>query len=299
MTRRVLVTGAAGFVGQHIVKRLRTLDWEVHGLSRKITNAGLLQGVHAFQGDLNNPQSFSKLPQQWDWVIHLAGNSVPSSFTSVDPIVDNLRTTFNLLNHLQSCRVLLASSCHVYSPSNLAHVEDEPLVPLGRYGLSKHLVEQLVPHFMHKLDIRIARPFNHLGPGQRQEMVVPSLIRRLHAKADNASELLMQGVDSLRDFVDVRDVASAYTDILNIDDPRYRVFNVCSGQPKRISEMIELALSVVGKQARVRFSETPNSSDDVLAIWGDPTRLFESSGWKPTHSLRESLEAMHQEALGA
>lgn len=297
MNRRVLLTGASGFVGHHIAPILLKRGYEVHGLQRS-AGMDLPAGVLPLPVDLEDPAGMSELPRTWDWVIHLAGASIPSAFATTTPVLSNLQITLNLLEHLQQARVLLVSSCHVYAPSTRPHQEEDPVFPHGRYGLSKHLVEQLVPHYLHKLDLRVARPFNHLGTGQRQELVVPSLLRRLRASRDEREPILMRGMDSLRDFIDVRDVAGAYLAILDLDAPDHRTFNVCTGRGRRISEVVEIIQSLVGSSRSVRFEGGPNSSDDIPVIVGSPDRLRQDTGWTPRFELQESLEAMHHESLG-
>lgn len=297
MSRRVLLTGASGFVGHYIARILLERGYEVHGLQRGM-GLDLPDGVHPLSIDLEDPASVLELPQDWDWVIHLAGASVPSAFATTAPVLTNLRITLNLLEHLQSAKVLLVSSCHVYAPHARPHVEDDPILPQGRYGLSKHLVEQLAPHYLHNLDLRVARPFNHLGPGQRPELVVPSLFRRLRASRDDAGPILMRGMDSVRDFIDVRDVASAYLAIMDLEAPVHRTFNVCTGQGRRISEVVELIQDLVGSKREVEFEGNPNSSDDIPVLIGSPERLRLGTGWNPRFGLHGSLQAMHHESLG-
>ena len=298
MSTRVLLTGASGFVGHFMARVLLERGYEVHGLQRG-TGLNLPAEVRPLPVDLDDPASIIELPRSWDWVVHLAGASIPSAFTTTAPVLTNLRITLNLLEHLQEARVLLVSSCHVYAPRDLPHSEDDLIIPQGRYGLSKHLVEQLVPHYFHKLDLRVARPFNHLGPGQRPELVVPSLLRRLRASREDAGPILMHGMDSVRDFIDVRDVVSAYLAILDLEAPRNRTFNVCTGQGRRISEVVDLIQDLVGSKRKVDFEGSPNSSDDIPVMIGSPKRLKLETGWSPRFELKDSLHAMHHESLGS
>jgi nucleoside-diphosphate-sugar epimerase len=298
MTRhRILLTGASGFVGHYMARTLLERGHEVHGLQRG-AGLDLPEGVCPLPIDLEDPGSVLGLPRVWDQVIHLAGASVPSAFATTAPVLTNLRITLNLLEHLQEARVLLVSSCHIYAPNSRPHREEDAAMPQGRYGLSKHLVEQLVPHYLHKLDLRVARPFNHLGPGQRQELVVPSLLRRLRASRGERDPILMKGMDSVRDFIDVRDVVGAYLAILDLDAPGRRTFNVCTGKGRRISEVVEIIQSLVGSKRDVQFEGGPNSSDDIPVLVGSPDHLREDTGWVPRFELRDSLEAMYHESLG-
>ena len=207
----------------------------------------------------------------------------------------NLEITLKLLEHLRDTRVLLVSSCHVYAPSDLRRKETDPIVPQGRYGLSKHLTEQLAPHYQAELDIRVARPFNHLGPGQRPELVVPSLLRRLTSSSpDDRSPVLMAGWNSVRDFIDVRDVVSAYLAILDLESPAHTTFNVCTGRATSIGDVVRTVLDLQGVQREIQFQGHPNSTDDIPFLVGDPTRLAEATGWTAQQSLADSLHTMLQ-----
>jgi GDP-4-dehydro-6-deoxy-D-mannose reductase len=290
--RRILITGASGFVGQHMARLLIERGFQVSALQRGSLGAELPSGVEPLYADLSDPASLAAVPRNWFGVIHLAGASVPSLFTTTAPIVQNVAMTLNLLEHLQEARVLLVSSCHVYAPSDVPRAEDAPIIPQGRYGLSKHLVEQLAPHYSQRLDIRIARPFNHLGPHQRPELVIPSLLRRLASTKDETGPVRMQGMNSVRDFIDVQDVVAAYLAILELDLPAHRTFNVCTGTGKSIGELVAVVLRLLGSKREIQFEGRPNSSDDIPFLVGSPDRLNPDSGWKPELSLEQSLQAM-------
>jgi GDP-4-dehydro-6-deoxy-D-mannose reductase len=256
------------------------------------------EGLVNLSADLKDPASLASIPQQWDGVIHLAGATIPSQFSSPALVTFNLEITLNLLEHLRDSRVLLVSSAHVYGNSSMRRQETDPIVPQGRYGLSKHLVEQLAPHFKSRLDIRIARPFNHLGPGQRVELVVPSLLQRLAAlPIEDQSPVEMAGCNSVRDFIDVRDVVTAYLAILGMEGSEDSVFNVCTGRATSIAEVVKAVLELLGVQREIHFQGTPNSLDDTPYMVGDPERLFLATGWRPRWSLSESLRSMMEALL--
>ena len=291
-SRAFLVTGASGFVGQHLIRLLRVRGHAVTALDLG-ARPDLPPEVEFRSVDLRDPSALADLPRTWDGVIHLAGASIPSLFATPAPVVLNLEITLNLLNHLRDSRVLLVSSCHVYAPSATRRQETDPVLPQGLYGLSKHLVEQTAPSFQGRLDLRVARPFNHLGPGLRPELMVPSLLRRLAALPKDDSPVLMEGLNSVRDFIDVRDVAAAYLAILEMGAPADRTFNVCTGQGHSIEDVVKTAMALLGQARPVQFRERPNSSDDSPYLVGDPTRLA-AAGWVASLGLSDSLSSMIQ-----
>ncbi|NTW86990.1 MAG: NAD(P)-dependent oxidoreductase, partial [Holophagaceae bacterium] len=270
MTRTYLLTGASGFVGRHMAEAILRRGDVVVALDRE-EGHNLPKGVQTLVMDLQDPSSMAGLPRTWDGVIHLAGASIPSHFSTPAPVTFNLGITLNLLEHLRDSKVLLVSSCHVYAPSDQLRHEDDPIVPQGRYGLSKHLTEQVAPHYHGALDVRVARPFNHLGQGQRPELVVPSLLRRLAAASvSDATPIEMGGWNSVRDFIDVRDVVSAYLAILDLEAPAHRTFNVCTGRATSIEDVVQMVLMLQGRSREVHFQGSPNSTDDIPFLVGDP-----------------------------
>lgn len=292
--KSILLTGAAGFVGQHMARTLLERGYEVTALDFG-AGPSLPSGVVLRTVDLRDSGSLADLPRAWDGVIHLAGASVPSLFSNPAPVVLNLEITLNLLNHLRDSRVLLVSSCHVYAPSLGRRRESDPLKPQGLYGLSKHLVEQVAPHYRGRLDVRIARPFNHLGPGLRPELMVPSLLRRLSdLRPEDKAPVVMEGLNSTRDFIDVRDVASAYLAILESESTQDDTFNVCTGKGYSIEDVVATAMDLLGHRRPIQFKDQPNSSDDIPYLVGDPAHLLAVTGWEAAHCLSDSLSSMLQ-----
>lgn len=289
---RVLVTGAAGFMGRHLTSHLRNLGYAVTALDL-VPGDGYAPGAEVFTADLRDPSSLAHLPRTWEGVIHLAGATVPSLFRQPAPVVLNLEITLNLLDHLRDSKVVIVSSCHVYAPSGERRREAGPIRPQGLYGLSKHLVEQAGLHYRNSLDIRIARPFNHLGPGLRPELMVPSLLKRLAALDPAGDEpVTMEGLNSVRDFIDVRDVAEAYAAILALPRSEEMIFNVCTGRGTAIEEVVATALELLDRPRPVEFKGRPNSTDDIPFLVGDPERLHSLAGWTATRTLQESLASM-------
>lgn len=292
MEKTILLTGASGFVGQHLSRILTRDGYAVVAVDQRLEPVEI-PGVETRCVDLADPVSLATLPRRWWGVIHLAGASVPSHFATSAPVVSNLQITLNLLEHLEEARVLLVSSCHVYAPADTPRREGDLVLPHGRYGLSKHLCEQLLPYYQQKLDIRIARPFNHIGSGMRPELMIPSLVRRiLDHPADDASPVVMKGMDSVRDFIDVRDIAAGYLAILGLEAPAHTTFNVCTGIGHSIGDIAREALALAGSRRAVEFERHPTSQDDIPFLVGDPSRLQGCSGWRPAFSLVDSLRAV-------
>jgi len=292
--KKLLLTGASGFVGQHLIRALAGHEFQVFALDSAPPRGAWPASVVPIRADLGDLPSLRVLSGvDWWGVIHLAGISVPGAFTSPGPLLTNLGITLNLLEALDQGRVLLVSSCHVYAPSREPHREEQPVLPQGLYGLSKHLCEQAASHYQSKLDVRIARPFNHIGTGMRPELMIPSLLRRLRGEAGGENgPVQMQGQNSIRDFTDVRDVVEAYLAILDLDEPVDKIFNVCTGQGHSIEDLVHTALGLLGRSRPIRFENHPNSPDDIPYLVGDATRLARACNWSAKFNLEDSLKTL-------
>jgi GDP-4-dehydro-6-deoxy-D-mannose reductase len=276
-----------------LIPTLHGLGFDVTGTAPTDRPAWLpaAAGWHCL--DLRETSQLRGLPRDWWAVVHLAARSVPAGFESVGPVLENVGMTVTLLEHVRDCRFLCISSCHVYTPSNTHLCEDAPVQPRGRYGLSKLLTEQAALAFADRLNVRIARPFNHLGQNMPRELLAPSLISQVKDGMDHVSPLRLSGLDSTRDFIDVRDVVRAYVAILRMEaigNPP--VFNVCTGRPVRVGDIARMALKLVGSQRTVELRDVPRSTDDVPCIVGCPDRLITETGWRPQHSVEDSLRWM-------
>lgn len=290
--RTVLITGAGGFVGRYLLDALAGAGYAVAGTSPTPRPDDLNRGIPWFTADLRDASSLRVVPRRWWGIVHLAARSIPQSYSSVADVLENVAMTIELTDYLQGGRLLYVSSSHVYQTGPAALTEHSPERPAGRYGLSKLLCEQVVLSKQGRFDVRIARPFNHIGMGMSVDLVIPSIIRRIVEERAAAAPLHMLGKNSVRDFVDVRDVVDAYRQILEIDAPAQRKFNVCSGQPVAIGKIAEILLEISGRHRAVEFADSRLSTDDTDIMVGDAGLLGRTTGWQPRHTLRDSLDEM-------
>lgn len=296
MNRHVLVTGAGGFVGRAMASRLLGAGYRVTGIGRGDRPSQLPADAAWRTVDLTRNSEVKRVDGDWWAVVHLASNSIPQRFNSTADILGNVAMTIELLERLTPCRFLFASSCQVYQPGPGLLSETSPTQPPGRYGMSKLLCEQAVLACGERYDVRIARPFNHLGPGMVPVLAIPSLVRRLCAERKSRAPLRMRGQNSIRDFIDVEDVVSAYMTLIELDNPSERVFNVCTGIARSIGEIADIALKLVGSTRTVEFENVKLSSDDSQQCVGDPSRIMRLTDWRPRHTLEESVNSMLNEA---
>ncbi|MHB2250757.1 GDP-mannose 4,6-dehydratase [Pseudomonas fitomaticsae] len=293
MKKSLFVTGLSGFVGQHIQSRLQEDDasWR------------LLHCDSPY--DLTKPDSLTDLwPQLPDAVIHLAGQTfVPEAFRDPARTFDiNLLGTLNLLQALKARgfkgTFLYVSSGDVYGQveeSALPITELQPPCPRNPYAVSKLSAEFLSLQWglSEGWPVLVARPFNHIGTGQKESFVIASAARQISRikQGLQAPQLEVGDIDVTRDFLDVGDVVSAYFALLDKGTPG-QVYNICSGHEQSIRSLIEqlgdlaeVELQLVQDPARLRRA-------DQRRVCGSHQRLARITGWTPQITTQQSLRAI-------
>jgi GDP-4-dehydro-6-deoxy-D-mannose reductase len=298
--RRLLITGAGGFVGSTI---------------REMAARGGFAGwtlVSAPGGlDLRNPDMVNDwlAAEPADAVLHLAAQGfVPRSFEEPQETFDiNLGGTLNLLRGLSATgfrgRLLYVSSGDVYGlvPDSALPV-DETRAPEPRnpYAVSKVAAEQLVLmwHRTYGLDAVVARPFNHIGPGQAVNFAVPSFASQIVAIERGARPVIDTGdIDTTRDFSDVRDVISAYEAMLLHGEPG-ATYVVASGQEYRMRSLIEIMCEIAGVAVELRQDPARMRPAEQRRMVANASLLRKHTGWEPKIPIRQTLNDVLTDARG-
>lgn len=290
MKKRLFVTGLSGFVGRHIQSRLNSSDsgWELSPVPSRY--------------DLCEPKSLDGLwPHMPDAVIHLAGQTfVPEAFR--DPAKTfqvNLLGTLNLLQALKARgfngTFLYVSSGDVYgqvSESALPIDERQPPCPRNPYAVSKLSAEMLCLQWgmTEGWPVLVARPFNHIGTGQLDSFVIASAARQIcRIKLGlQAPELEVGDIDVTRDFLDVRDVVSAYLALLACGTPG-QVYNICSGVEQSIRSVIEQLTDLAQIDMQLIQDPTLLRRAEQRRVCGSHAKLHHATGWAPELTTQQSL----------
>ncbi len=302
---RVLITGMDGFAGSYLAELLlRETHWDLIGVSRSTEGERVSNRVQWWRLDLRDPDGIRRLMkyERPDIVIHLAAQShVPTAWK--DPwatFENNVRAQVNLLEGILinrlTPRVLIVTSNEVYGApalsSDLPFTETSPLRPNNPYGVSKAAqdLSALQYHLSHKLDLLIARPFNHVGPRQRAHFVVSDFARQIALIEAGKQEPVMRlgNMVAQRDFTDVRDVARAYLLLIKFADSG-RAYNVCSGTPRSIQSILELMFSMTTARISVETDPAKFRPVDTPISYGDPARLREATGWAPAIPFEQTI----------
>lgn len=304
---KVLVTGACGFVGGHLVEFLRAEhpEVEVLGLDRPHGAAPEERAaeVSVLKADLDDGASLEAALRGVapDRVIHLAGqSSVQHSWT--DPggtLRTNVLGVVHLLDALRKLslapRVLVVGSADEYGPVRPDEVpirEDRALRPSSPYAVSKAAQGLLALQYASPrgLSVIVTRTFPHTGPRRGETFAESSFARQIaEVEARRRGPVLQVGnLEAVRDFSDVRDVVRAYWALLE-EGKSGEVYNVCSGTGTPIRELLQMLIAIAGVDVEVRLDPDRLRPADVPVLVGDPRKLKQATGWEPRIGLDQTL----------
>jgi GDP-4-dehydro-6-deoxy-D-mannose reductase len=304
--KKVLITGATGFVGQHLTNYLASLNqFEIYGTTQS-SQSSLAKGKARLEMvDLLDFDSVSSMIDKIkpDLIYHLAAHTSPAeSFDNPTPVVlGNIEMQMNLQNAIRKAdlidsRILIVSSGEVYGlikNEDLPINEDTPFQPANPYAVSKVAQDflGLQYYLSYKMDIVRVRPFNHTGPGQPTGFAIPSFAKQiaLIEKGEQEPVIKVGNLFSARDFTDVRDIVRGYA-LLMDKGQNGDVYNIGSGKSISIKNMLDMLLSfsttkveVVEDRGKVRPFDTPN-------IYSDYSKLNTLTGWTPEIPIEQTLK---------
>ena len=283
---KILITGANGFIGAHLVCILRERH-EIFGLVRKVSNESDSRDVHWIEQDLTKPLEYSGLPKHVDAIIHLAQSKQYKKFPdgAKDVFDINVYSTFELLEYARKTDIqhfLFASSGGIYGYSYEKFVETDPVSPLNFYFSSKHTGELLIANYRQFFCTVVFRFFFVYGPGQKG-MLIPTLV----SKALNGQTIMIEGNPGLRiNPIYVEDAIRVFERALHLQTSD--LFNVAGDENVTITDLVKLIEKVSGKNAMVKYISRDPQGDLV----GDNTRMKEVLGVYPKTSLRDGLSHM-------
>lgn len=296
---RVLVTGANGFVGNHLVKELADNGYKVVGVGgaqgSKEPNANISEYLTL---DLNDPEQAKKIDfTKVTAVIHLAGlAAVGSSFDNpLLYITTNVGIQINLFEAAIAQkafpRFLIISSGTLYdSKAPLPLDESSAVVPNSPYSVSKLGQEQMGQYYARRgFEVIIARPFNHIGPGQNTGFLLPDLTQQVVSfEKGQTTEIKVGNLDAQRDYTDVRDIVRAYRLLLE-SGKSGETYNICSGKPLSGNEVLEQILHTANVKAPVVLDPDKMRPSDTPVIFGSHDKLTADTGWQPQIDTSSSI----------
>lgn len=305
MSKRVLITGAGGFVGTHLIHALKAAgNVEIFAAVYKATSdiTSLIPEDHIIAGDLTDFDYATKLVgiSSPDVIYHLAALSVVHSSAKQATAVMNGNTniSYNILEAVRlgapKARFIAISSGNVYGavqdttyPIN----ESTPIRPLNPYAVSKVSQEMLALQYFlaYGLDVIILRPFNHTGVGQTSDFVIPRLAEQFVRIEKGSTPVVEVGnTSTIRDFTDVRDMVGAY--ILAAEKGLSgEIYNIGTGIGHTIAEILDILQSLSSAKALIKVKQDFVRSSDVPVLVADASKFRTISGWEPKITLSKTI----------
>ena len=307
MTKKILVTGADGFIGSHLIESLVRQGHSVRAftLYNSFNSWGWLDHCAAdvkgkfevFSGDIRDPNGVKQAMKDCDSVLHLAALiAIPFSYHSPDTYVDtNIKGTLNILQAARELgvrRVVHTSTSEVYGTARFVPItEDHPLQGQSPYSATKIAADQLAYSFYasFNLPVVIARPFNTYGPRQSARAVIPTIITQI---ANGHRTIKLGAVSPTRDFNYVQDTVDGFIAALNSDLGLGEVINFGSNfeisvgdTAQLIAEAMNVEIEIITDEVRLR----PENSE-VERLWADNAKAKQLLGWQPSHSGRDGFK---------
>lgn len=297
---RILVTGSNGFVGKHLVAELLRAGYQVVGIGGSQVPADESRdGLEQLILDLTNRDEADKIDYTGiTGVVHLAGMAaVGPSFDNPMLYMDvNVGIEVNLFEAAMAQdvhpRFVIISSGTLYDPKAPQPLtENSPILPNSPYAVSKLGQEQMARYYSSRgFESIIARPFNHIGPGQGLGFIVPDFAQQIVAVGKGEQQDVSVGnLDAQRDYTDVRDIVRAYRLLIEKGVPG-ETYNICSGKGVSGHDILKGLSQAAGLEPKVVQDPERMRPSDIPVLTGSHERLSQDTGWQPEIALADTLK---------
>lgn len=305
--RKILVTGADGFIGSHLTEHLVRNGHDVRAFVyyNSFNSWGWLdesdeevkRSLDVFAGDIRDPHGVRSAMQGCDVVLHLAALiAIPYSYHSPDTYVDtNIKGTLNVVQAARELgveRVVHTSTSEVYGTARFVPItEAHPLQGQSPYSASKIGADQLATSFFlsFQTPVAVIRPFNTYGPRQSARAVIPTIITQI---ASGARQIRLGAMHPTRDFNFVRDTVRGFVAVAECDAALGRVVNVGSNFEVSVGDTAALIARLMGREVEFTSEEQRlrPAGSEVERLWADNTLARELAGWSPEYAGLEGLQ---------
>lgn len=298
---RVLVTGAAGFIGSHLTRRLAAEGAEVHALTMSVSSVyptrlvDVRDAIVLHEANLTDRSAMDELARtvRPSVIFHLAAYThVGKSWQRVDECVQsNVQGTVNLLKALEPFgydRFVNTGTSEIYGDVEVPFREDAHVNPCSPYAVSKYAAERFCRMFHqgHGWPIVLVRPFNAYGPAQSPDRIVPETIVR----ALLGRELRTTAGRQTREFNYVEDLVDGFLALATTPDIEGELFNLGCGEDVAIRDVVTTILDLMGNPIEPQIGALPDRPTEIWRMYCDNTRAVQRLGWTPSTSLRDGLE---------
>jgi len=306
--KKVLITGAEGFIGSHLTERLVELGADVTALAQynSFNNWGWIDtfdkkvkdSIKVVTGDIREYDGMKRIIKGQEVVFHLAALiAIPYSYLSPMAYVrTNVEGTTNVL---EACReygvekIVHTSTSETYGTALYVPIDEKhPMQGQSPYSASKIGADKMAESYYKSFNMPIAtiRPFNTYGPRQSARAVIPTIISQILA---GKTEIKLGSLTPTRDFNFVKDTAEAFIKIAESEKTIGEVINAGSNYEITIGETVKKIISIIGKDVKILCDDErlrPKNSE-VNRLWADNTKIKELTGWKPNYTIDDGLEA--------
>jgi dTDP-glucose 4,6-dehydratase len=303
--KRVLVTGAGGFIGSHLVERLLELDADVHAFVRynsrndvgllKLLPLDMQRKLTVTSGDLRDIQALEQATHEIEILFHLGALiAIPYSYLHpLEVIETNVLGTFNVLSAARKngvSKIVHTSTSEVYGTARYAPIDEaHPLQGQSPYSASKIGADKIAESFNRSFDLPVAtiRPFNAYGPRQSARAVIPTII----TQALTADEIRLGSLHPTRDFTFVKDTVEGFLRVAESEQTVGQEMNIGSDHEISIGALADKIIAIVARPVKV--VEEPQrmrpEKSEVERLWADNRKAKELLGWSPETSLDDGL----------
>ena len=314
INKKILVTGADGFIGSHLTEELLKSGCNVRAfvLYNSFNSWGWLDYTHKslqdnleiFSGDIRDPHGVQEAMKGCEVVIHLAALiAIPYSYHSPDTYVDtNIKGTLNILQAARKLgveKVVHTSTSEVYGTARFTPINEEhPLQGQSPYSATKIAADQMAIAFYNSFDtpVGIIRPFNTYGPRQSARAVIPTVVTQI---ASGQCLIKLGSTHPTRDFNYVKDTVKGFIAVAESDASVGKVINIGSNYEISIGELVELIAEIM--QVKIEIQTEPirlrPEKSEVERLWADNTKAKKLLGWEPEYAGYEGLKRGLKETI--
>lgn len=306
--KKVLVTGADGFIGSHLTELLIKEGYEVRAFCyyNSFNSWGWLDSlpkstldqIDIFTGDVQDPNGVRTAMKGIDTIFHLAALiAIPYSYHSPDTYINtNVKGTLNIVQAAKDLgveRVLVTSTSEVYGTAQYIPIDEKhPRQPQSPYSASKIGADCIAESFYRSFDLplTIVRPFNTYGPRQSARAIIPTIISQL---LNNFEEIKLGDLTPTRDLVYVGDTARGFLEIAKCDKLIGHDCNIATQDEISIRELAETIINQINPNAHIVQdpARMRPAKSEVFRLYGSNQKLKEYTGWTPEHSLKQGIKA--------
>jgi len=304
MCSKILVTGATGFIGSHLVELFVNKGYSVVAFDRYnpnnnwgwLENSPVKNDVDVVLGDIRDYDSVYKAMSSCDAVFHLAALiGIPYSYISpLAYIRTNVEGTYNVLEaskNLDVNQVIVTSTSEIYGSAQYVPIDEKhPVVGQSPYSATKIGADQLALSYFRSFDIpvKIVRPFNTYGPRQSARAIIPTIISQIFA---GKKELSLGNLGPTRDLTYVKDTCAGFLDIYKCNELYGTATNIGMNQENSIGNLVDKIAGIIGANITISTdaNRTRPDNSEVTRLMCDNTKLLKNTTWKPRYTLEKGL----------